>query len=451
MDEPTTGTESQADASRKKRQFNYRTHHRARAHESAHANTDLPPADSGLAADMPLVHRGSSNIIETDEQLTELIRNLRIDGLFAYDSEFIGELTYHPQLCLLQVASSHRVALIDPLAELNLTPFWELLADPSVEKIVHAGEQDIEPVVRHLNRPAANVFDTQIAAGFIGLPYPMSLSKLVAELTGARLGKGLTFSHWDQRPLSAVQLRYAADDVRYLPAAAAELIRRLDVLGHTEWAKEECQSVCAPDLYRFDPQTQFLRVRGAASLQPRQMAILRELTILRDAAAREHDVPPRSLLKDEVMIDLARNPVKAVESLAKVRGLPRPVERDYGRQIVEATARALTMPALDLPTTREYEPGPAEKFRTDSVVAATQALCAGMSIDPSLVASRLDITEFFRHVEGTSKSDAPKLLTGWRERAVGETLVKFLKGERQITLDWDRGALRAQTSENAGK
>ena len=103
------------------------------------------------------------------------------------------------------------MALIDPLAEIDLVPFWELLADPSVEKIVHAGEQDIEPVVRHLNRPAANVFDTQIGAGFIGLPYPISLSKLIAELTGARLGKGLTFSHWDQ-PARRRQfrLRYAA-------------------------------------------------------------------------------------------------------------------------------------------------------------------------------------------------------------------------------------------------
>src|SRR5205807_3154168 len=109
---------------------------------------------------------------------------------------------------------------------------------------VHAGEQDIEPVIRHLDRPAANIFDTQIGGGFIGLPYPMSLSKLVAEMTGARLGKGLTFSHWDQRPLSAVQLRYAADDVRYLPAVRAEIGKRLDKLGHAAWAAEECATLC---------------------------------------------------------------------------------------------------------------------------------------------------------------------------------------------------------------
>ena len=374
-----------------------------------------------------------------------MIVNLRSDGSFAYDSEFIGELTYHPQLCLVQVASHNRVALIDPLAELNLTPFWELLADPSVSKIVHAGDQDIEPVVRHLNRPAANIFDTQIGAGFIGLPYPMSLSKLVLELTGARLGKGLTFSHWDQRPLSAVQLRYAADDVRYLPAAAAELFKRLDSLGHADWAKAECAAVCEPDLYRFDPQTQFLRVRGASSLQPRNLAILRELTIWRDAAARAHNVPPRSFLRDEVMVDLSRNPIKSVDKLARVRGLPRPVEHEFGSEIIEATNRAMTLPTIHLPSTREFEPSPTEKFRSDAVFAAAQCLCAGMSLDPALVASRQDVADFYRILSTDGTGEKPKLLSGWRKEAVGDVLTDFLRGGRKFELTWTAGSLKATT------
>ncbi len=433
--------DGQAPISKKNRPFNFRAQHRARAHESAHAEAPVAADDASLP-EMPLVFRGPTQIVETDDQLSQLIANLRADGSFAYDSEFIGELTYHPQLCLVQVASQHRVALIDPLAELNLTPFWELLADPAVAKIVHAGEQDIEPVVRHLNRPAANVFDTQIGAGFIGLPYPMSLSKLIAELTGTRLGKGLTFSHWDQRPLSPVQLRYAADDVRYLPAAAAELFRRLDALGHMAWAKEECSAVCDPDVYRFDPQTQFLRVRGASSLQPRNLAILRELTIWRDAAARVHDVPPRSFLRDEVLVDLSRNPIKSVDKLARVRGLPRPVEQEYGQEIVEATDRAMTLPTIHLPSSREFEPAPADKFRADAVFAAAQCLCAGLSLDPALVASRQDVTDFYRFIT-TNTGETPRLLLGWRKVAVGDLLTEFLRGKRKFELTWTRGALRA--------
>jgi ribonuclease D len=429
---------------KKTRSFNFRAQHRDRAHESAHANAELAPDDSAPAADVPLVHRGPPEIIESDADLARIIGQLRADGVFAYDSEFIGELTYHPQLCLLQVASRNRVALIDPLAELDLIPFWELLADPSVEKIVHAGEQDIEPVVRHLNRPGANVFDTQIAAGFVGLPYPMSLLKLVAEFTGARLGKGLTFSHWDQRPLSAVQLRYAADDVRYLPAAAAEIYKRLDALGHTAWAKEECAEVCSPDLYQFDPETQYLRVRGSSALQPRNMAILRELTILRDEAAREQNVPPRSMIKDEVLMDLAKNPPKSVDALARVRGLPRPVEEEYGQRIVEASARAMTLPAIDLPSTRETELSPVGKFRADAIFATAQCISAGLSLDPALVASRSDVSDFYRYVSHKPAGELPKLLKGWRKQAVGEPLLQFLKGERKFELEWQKDSLRAR-------
>src|SRR6185437_3649246 len=117
MDETSRGLDGPHPVSAKKRPFNFRTQHRARAHESAHADASLGPSDAGLPPDMPLVYRGAADIIETNEQLARLIADLRADGVFAYDSEFIGELTYHPQLCLVQVASRNRIALIDPLAE----------------------------------------------------------------------------------------------------------------------------------------------------------------------------------------------------------------------------------------------------------------------------------------------------------------------------------------------
>ena len=188
----------------------------------------------------------------------------------------------------------------------------------------------MEPVARHIGRGAANVFDTQVAAGFVGLAYPVSLSKLVMDKVGAKLGKGLTFTHWDQRPLSNMQLRYAADDVRYLLAVHADLVASLDALGHTEWAAAEMATVCDPDQFGFDPDTAVHRVRGGSGLPPRNGAVLRELCVWRDTQARAHDVPPRAFLKDEVLIDLARQPAKSTERLAKVRGLPRPVEQAYG-------------------------------------------------------------------------------------------------------------------------
>src|SRR5204863_1978024 len=129
--------------------------------------------------------------------------------------------------------------------------------DPSVEKIVHAGAQDVEPVIRNIGKEPANLFDTQIAAGLAQMAYPIALAKLVLELTGAKLGKGLTFTHWDQRPLSDMQLRYAADDVRYLPAVRDAIVKNLESLGHLNWAREECAAMCNASLHTFNPDTAY--------------------------------------------------------------------------------------------------------------------------------------------------------------------------------------------------
>ena len=433
---------------RSKGRFHHaRAAHRARAHESAHAdegNGEVAEAPAGPAHAHPLVPAGPADLITTDEQLEGLVAHLRGAGSFAYDSEFIGEMTYFPKLCLIQVATAGRVALVDPLAGVELRPFWELIADESVEKVVHAGQQDIEPVWRHIGREARNVFDTQIAAGFVALPYPLSLSKLVGELTGAKLGKGLTFSHWDQRPLSGMQLRYAADDVRYLPLARHELGKRLEASGRTAWAAEECAAMCDPVLYRFDPETSYLRVRGATSLQPKGLAVLRELTVWRDAAARAEDVPPRTFLRDEILIDMSRSPIKSLEKLDRVKGLPRPVEKEHGPTIVEATLRALALPAPKSPFGRDDEPTPPDRFRSDALWAAAQTLCAGRSVDTAAVTSRQECGEFYRILASGGDPSRSRLMKGWRREALGQPLVDFFNGAQRLRVAWAEGSLKTE-------
>ncbi len=154
---------------------------RSASHDSAHAE-EAGHHENHAGVDHPLVSHAQPQFVDRQEDLLELLEHLRSVGRFAYDSEFIGELTYIPKLCLIQVASSKRIGLIDPLADLDLMPFWELLCDPSVEKIVHAGQQDVEPVFRNCGKVAANLFDTQVCAGFTAMAYPTALSKLVFEL-----------------------------------------------------------------------------------------------------------------------------------------------------------------------------------------------------------------------------------------------------------------------------
>jgi ribonuclease D len=416
----------------------FRSRHRAQSHASAHAEADHAKPHAIL--EHPLVSAGAAQVVTTDDALSALIKHVREMGCFAYDSEFIGELTYHPRLCLLQVATTQLVALIDPLAPIELRPFWEVLADPSIEKIVHAGEQDVEPVWRLIGRPFANVFDTQIAAGFVALAYPVALSKLVQHVIGARLGKGLTFTHWDQRPLSAVQLRYAADDVRYLPAVRDAIGKRLHELGHAAWAHEECQALCDPRRHEFDPESDFLRLRGAGSLSRSGLAILRQLMIWRDGMARASDVPPRAYLRDEILVDMARHPPKTPEKLSRIRHLPRPLEEEHGAALVELVTRAAENPLNQAPE-HAPEPTPAERFRADSLWALVQSICLGRSIDPNIVASRQDVSELDRLLSRGADTAQHKLMRGWRRDAVGEKLLDVIQRGGRLNLKWEGNSM----------
>ncbi|HEV8292256.1 MAG TPA: HRDC domain-containing protein [Tepidisphaeraceae bacterium] len=433
-------SEGSAKKSEGRRKRNPRHDYRARSHESAHAQDEGKPVS---IPELPLVPRNQPALLSTMDEVQELIEHLRAEGRFAYDSEFIGELTYHPKICVIQVATASRVALIDALAGLDLKPFWELIADPGLEKIVHAGQQDLEPVFRFLDRAPANIFDTQLGSGFVGLSYPAGLSKLVRELLGVHLGKGFTFTHWDHRPLTSVQLRYAADDVRYLPALHAAIVARLNELGHLHWAKEECAALCDPKLYRPDPAVEYTRLRGSNMLPPQGQAVLRELYIWREGASKRHDSPPRSYVRDEILLELARKPVTEVAGLARVRGLPRPVENEEGEAMVEAVKKGLALPEAERPKLVQGEESPRERFATDSLWATVQAWCHGKGIDPSLVTSRQEMARLLRHPNRNSNQANGRLLRGWRSELIGGPLGEFLKGDREIRVKWSGGRLKS--------
>jgi ribonuclease D len=269
----------------------------------------------------------------------------------------------------------------------------------------------------------------------------LSLAKLVLEVVGVKLSKGLTFTHWDQRPLSDQQMRYAADDVRFLLAIHEGLTKRLVDRSHVDWAAEECRNLCSADRYKFDPDSDYLKVRGANGLDPKGLAILRELSIWRDSAAKENNVPPRAMLKDEILIDMARNPVRTLDKLLKIKGLPRPVEKRYGIAVMNATNRALTEAAADLPDTRPSEPSPSERFDADAMWAVAQSMCAGKGIDPALVSSRQEIGDLYRLLKTGHAPTELRLFKGWRKSAVGDPMLALVSGRGAISLRWNEKGL----------
>ncbi len=426
-----------------------RHRYRAMAHDNAHAAAAAQPPTS--LPDHPLVPREPAILITAPDDLATLIEHIKTVGSFAYDSEFIGEMSYFPKLCLLQVATRQRVALVDPLADLDLTSFWELVCDPKVEKIVHAGQQDLEPVIRILGKSPTNLFDTQIAAGFMALSYPPALSKLARHLLGVHMGKGFTFTHWDQRPLTSVQLRYAADDVRFLPAIRDIMGKRLEELGHAAWVTEESESLADRTRYEFDRETDYLKLRGVGSMAPQSLAIVRELMHWRDEGSREADLPPRSFLRDEVLIELARRPVKEVTDLKRIKGLPKPVEDRHGQAIVDATKKAMTLPPNQWPAVKANDESPAEKFKIDALWASAQGWCMGRSIDPAIVVGRQDLSNFYRLLNSGQSLDEHRLMRGWRREAVGDLLVNLVRGKGAMHVQWEAGAMQSTPVQPANK
>jgi ribonuclease D len=219
----------------------------------------------------------------------------------------------------------------------------------------------------------------------------------------------------------------------------------MDALGHSQWAREEFDALCDPDRYGFDAQSCYARIRGAGSLSPQQLAVLRELTIWRDAAARAHDLPARAFLKDEILLDMSRQPIKGVEKLARVKGLPRPVEAAHGAAIVEATARGFAVPPAERPVCRSIEPTPAERFGAESLFALASVLCAARSIDPAVVTSRQEVAELYRAL--LEKAQLPDLgvLKGWRAEACGKQLVELFRGNGEVSMTWSQGRLQLAT------
>jgi len=394
---------------------------------------NLPAAPDGLVA--------------TPSALAEICAHLHAAGTFAFDTEFIGENTYQPILCLIQVATDQRVEMIDPLAleRAALRPFWELLADASLAKICHAGDQDIEIVWLESGLTPKNMFDTQIAAGMLGITYPTALWRAVEHFTGISLAKAHTYSAWNRRPLSKAQFAYAIDDVRYLPAIHQTMRQQLEALGHADWMRAACDDMCADCAQPVDARNLYTRIRGAASLKPPNLAILRELAAFREQQAYELNVPARAFLKDEVLFDIAlRTPMTPAE-LARIRDLPPEEVERSAPELLAAIKTGLAVPESDYPAIFIPPEDSAEiKRLAETLWVATQVICLGQQVNPGLVTSQSEITGLARLVHEKKSFAHHPLMRGWHGQCLGQKLAAFVAGQLHIDLTLANETLHAK-------
>lgn len=378
----------------------------------------------------------SPRLVTDAAALRSVCAALRGGGAFGFDTEFIRERSYLPLLCLVQVAAADLVALIDPFA-VEMREFWEIVADPAVIKVVHAGSQDLEIGYLNTSLVPANLFDIQVAAALVGMHYPLPYGKLVHHLLNVRAPQDHTVSDWSRRPLSAGQLEYAAADVLYLLRAREKLLARLRHLGRESWLREEMLPLEAPPIYVTDTQRAYQRVRGWERLRPRELAVLCELLAVRDQGARQADLPVRTFLKDEVLVAVARQMPQTPGELNAVRGFPAPLVRQVGPAIFQAVRVAQQTDAAHLPAAAQDEDDdPASRMLVDLAAAAGQAICLTGQLNHALLASRGDYAELIRAVRRGEDAHVDKthLMTGWRRDFAGRHIADLLRGQAALRV-----------------
>lgn len=413
--------------------LNYRRKKRERHHA---ASQDDDSADKPHL-EHSLVPRGEARVVTTVAELEAELAHVREKGVFAYDTEFIGEESYWPRICLVQLATTERVVLVDAFAVKDLAPIFELVADPTLLTIVHAGTQDLEPVRRLLGREPANTLDVQVAAAFAEMPWPAGLEKLVERFAGHKISKGHTFTNWDARPLSPSQLRYAADDVRYLPLVWERLRADLERRGTLAWAMRECeQSGRIPA--RFDEDSQMRRTMKSWPMKPAQVPVLRLVTRLRDEIARKEDLPHRVVMPDETLAEIVRQRPAGAQQLSAVRGLPKRFVQKYGDEILRAVEEGGKLPPEKLAHGKITEETGEDRAAIDAILAIMGARCIAMGLAPAMVATRGDLSRWW--MTRATNSPQPLFEPGdWRIDAMGGWLESFLRGDSSVSVAWKDG------------
>ena len=367
-------------------------------------------------------------------ELRAAVAGVRGASRIAFDTEFVGERTYFPRLCLIQIGTEREAFAVDPLAVGDLSPLDELLFDAKILKLVHAGWQDLKIFYQRTGRVPAPVFDTQIAASVLGMPAQAAYASVVREFLGVDVKKGHSYSDWGARPLSASQLAYALDDVRFLPALHDRMSERLEKEGRFSWIGPGIAALSSPATYETNPDEEYRRVKGWAALDRRRLAVLRALIAWREREAMRRDVPRRRVLSDESALAIARSRASDEEALGRVRGLEWKVGGETSRAVLAAVREALALPEELLPDPPR-SPKPRGNGERASVVALMSALLRCRArihrVAPEVLASAEELERIAAgEREGIGVNDLLALLDGKISLVVrrGEVAVEERKG-----------------------
>jgi ribonuclease D len=379
------------------------------------------------------------DLITTDAQFHDLVKRLADHPHVAFDTEFVSEHTYRSQLCLIQVAAPGALAAIDTLKVRELEPFWRLLAEPGRTTVVHAGREEMGFILHAIGTRPSSLFDVQVAAGLVDHDYPAGYASIVRRFLNLPTNKGETRTDWRQRPLTPAQLDYALDDVRHLEKLWRKLEGKLSQSGRTSWMEDEMQ------LWQSDVEESFVRKRwrrvaGLSGLSRRELAIARELWHWRDGVAESRDMPPKRVLRDDLLVELCKRKSADERQISAIRGMQRSDLKHILRGLSEAIQRGLDLPEEECPGgERHRAPPPQLAVLGQFLTTAVAGVCRQMHLAPALVGTASDMRDLLAYKLGHWDADGenarpPLLAAGWRKEVVGDLVDDLLSGRASLRI-----------------
>lgn len=377
------------------------------------------------------------DLITTSSQLAALVERLAGHSHVAFDTEFVSEHTYRSQLCLIQVAAPDTLAVIDTLKVPELDPFWRLLTEPGRTTVVHAGREEMGFILHAIKARPSSLFDVQVASGLVDHDYPAGYASIVRRFLNLPTNKGETRTDWRQRPLTPAQLEYALDDVRHLEQLWRKLDGKLAASGRTDWMRDEMQA------WQNDVEESFIRKRwrrvsGLSGLSRRELAIARELWHWRDSVAESRDMPPKRVLRDDLLVELCKRKSADERQISAIRGMQRSDLRHILGGLSEAIRRGLELPEEECPGgERHRAPPPQLAVLGQFLATAVAGVCRQMHLAPALVGTSSDMRDLLAYKLGyfDDEDDRPPLLaTGWRADVVGALVDDLLAGRASLRI-----------------
>lgn len=374
-----------------------------------------------------------SRLITSEKEFSKLCRHILSSGLVAFDTEFVSESRYSPQLCLLQFATDEQIAAVDPLAISDLSEWWNLFADPDVTVVTHGSREEVRFCLRESGKPPGALVDVQIAQGLLGRNYPLSYKALVDKVINKRISTHETRTDWSRRPLTSRQLKYALEDVEHLLLIWDTQANKLEKLGRLEWAEEEFDNFVDGQVADMDRDT-FFKISGVARLSTRELCVAERLHRWREQRAESLNRPVKHMLRDDLLIDIAKRQPTTVDELYATRGIERKLNERRAEEILVEVEAGIDVPDNEAPTV----PKPPKPLGADETLGrllgiALSHRCTDLGVATTLVGTQSDLQELVRYHLGDTSAE-PRLLRGWRADVCGSMLEDLLQGRVSIRV-----------------